>query len=133
MSASATPVGEDGGSGSQVADPAAERDVPVADRVVTALLMVGLVVLVPIASFLGLLFSMASDGCVGDAPCSSGQIMSGVLVAAASPVLTYLVALVVVVLRVRARRRTWWVPVLALVVGAGLWFLGGVIAALGAS
>ena len=82
MSASAVDRGEDRGSGTQVAGPAAARAVPVA----------------------------------------------GV-----SPVLTYLVALVVVVLRVRARRRTWWVPVLALVVGAGLWVLGGVIAALGAS
>ena len=133
MSASATHGGEGRESGTQVADPAPARAVPVADRVVTALLMVGLAVLVPIASFLGMLFSMASDGCIGDAPCSSGQIMSGVLVAAASPVLTYLVALVVVVLRVRARRRTWWVPLLALFVGAGLWILGGVIAALGAS
>ena len=31
--------------------------------------MIGLALLVPIASFLGLFFGMASDGCVGDTPC----------------------------------------------------------------
>lgn len=109
------------------------RQTSTVERVVTALLMVGLAVLVPIASFLGLLFSMVSDGCTGGNECDSGRIGLGVLVAVGSPVLVFLGALVMVVRRVATRRSAWWVPLVALVVGAGLWILGGVIAATGAS
>ena len=107
------------------------RQTSTVERVATALLMVGLAVLVPIASFLGLLFSMVSDGCMGGNECDSGRIGLGVLVAAGSPVLVFLGALVVVVRRVATRRSTWWVPLVALVVGAGLWILGAVVAGSG--
>ncbi|WP_457208677.1 hypothetical protein [Nocardioides sp. P5_C9_2] len=114
-------------------EPAAYDDLPrrtsSVERAVTALLMVGLAVLVPIASFLGLFFMMVSDGCTGDAPCREGQIGLGVLVAVGSPVVVFLVALAAVVTRVVRGRSAWWVPLVALVVGAVLWGLGAVIAA----
>jgi hypothetical protein len=116
-----------------VTEPATYDDLPrqtsTVERVVTALLMVGLAVLVPIASFLGLFFMMVADGCNGDAECSGGRIGLGVLVAVGSPVVVFLVALAVVVIRVVRRQSAWWVPLVALVVGAGLWALGAVIAA----
>ena len=63
-------------------EPATYDDLPrqtsTVERVVTALLMVGLAVLVPVASFLGLFFAMVSDGCTGDTECNGGQIGLGV-------------------------------------------------------
>ena len=104
------------------------RQTSTLERVVTVLLLIGLAVLVPLASFFGLFFGMASDGCGGDTRCSTGQISAGIVVSAGSPWVVYLVALVVVIVRWARRRRTWWVPIAALVLGAGLWALGGFIA-----
>ena len=116
-----------------MSEPATYDDLPrqtsVVERVATALLMVGLGLLVPVASFSGLLFAMVSDGCTGDTPCNDGQIGLGILVAVGSPILVFVVALVVVIARVARRLPAWWVPLVALAVGAGLWILGAVIAA----
>ena len=101
------------------------------ERAVTVLLMVGLAVLVPLASFFGLFFGMASDGCIGNARCSSEQITVGIAISAGSPWIVYLVALGVVIVRWVRRRRTWWVPISALAVGAALWALGGFVAVSG--
>ncbi|KRF07585.1 hypothetical protein ASG88_01775 [Nocardioides sp. Soil777] len=105
------------------------RQTSTVERAVTALLMVGLAVLVPIASFLGLFLGMVSDGCTGDTACNGDQIALGVLVSAGSPVVVFIVALVVVVVRVVRRLPAWWVPLVALAAGAGLWVLGAVVAA----
>ncbi|GAA5123082.1 hypothetical protein GCM10023339_42390 [Alloalcanivorax gelatiniphagus] len=102
------------------------------ERSVTVVLMVGLAALVPLGSFFGLFFGMASDGCVGDAPCDSDQIGLGVAVAALSPVVVFIAALVVVLARFARRRSAWWVPLVALVVGGLLWATGGIIAFSGA-
>ena len=107
------------------------RQTSTVERVVTVLLMLGLAVLVPLASFFGLFFGMASDGCVGDTRCSSGQISAGIVISAGSPWVVYLVALAVVIVRWARRRRTWWVPIAALVVGTALWALGGFVAVSG--
>jgi hypothetical protein len=103
------------------------RQTSTVERAVTLLLMVGLAVLVPIAGFMGLLTSMASDGCMSDNPCNSDLIGLGVAVSALSPAVVFLVALVWVIKRWRARRTTWWVPLVALAGGAALWALGAVI------
>ena len=107
------------------------RQTSTVERTVTVLLMVALAVLVPFASLFGLFFGMASDGCIGDARCSSQQITVGIAISAGSPWIVYLVALGVVIVRWARRRRTWWVPVAALVVGAALWALGGFTAVSG--
>jgi uncharacterized BrkB/YihY/UPF0761 family membrane protein len=104
------------------------RQTSVVERSVTVLLLVCLAALVPIASFFGLFFGMASDGCVGDNPCDSDQLGTGVGLAAMSPIGVLLVALVWVFRRWRARRTTWWVPLVALAAGVALWMLGGIIA-----
>ena len=104
------------------------RQTSTVERAVTVLLMIGLAVLVPLASFFGLFFGMASDGCIGDNRCSSEQITVGIVISAGLPWVVYLVAAVVVIVRWVRRRRTWWVPLAALVLGAALWALGGVVA-----
>jgi hypothetical protein len=102
-----------------------------ADRVVTVVEMVALAVLVPIASLFGLFFAMASDGCIGDVACSSTVITLGIAISAASPWVVWLVALVLVIRRWVRRRTTWWLPLVALAVGAALWALGALVAVSG--
>lgn len=106
-----------------------QRQTSSVERVVTVLLMIGLAVLVPIASFFSLFFGMVSDGCVGDVRCSSGLITLGIALSAATPWIVYVVALAVVIRRWVRRRRTWWVPIAALAVGALLWISGAIVAA----
>jgi hypothetical protein len=100
------------------------------ERTLTVLLMIGLGILVPIVAFMGLLFGMVSDGCAGDASlCNEDQIGLGILIASGSPVFVFITAFIVVVKRFRQGRPAWWVPLAALVAGAGLFVLGGVVAA----
>ena len=102
------------------------RAVSPADRVVTVLLLVGLAVLVPIAGFMGLLTSMASDGCAANA-CNADLMSVGIFTSALSPAVVFLVALAVVVKRWRRGRPTWWIPLVAVVAGAVVWFGGALI------
>lgn len=96
------------------------------DRVVTVLLLVGLAVLVPIAGFMGLLTSMASDGCTANA-CNADLVSVGIFTSALSPAVVFLVALAWVVKRWRRGRSTWWIPLVAVVAGAVVWFGGALI------
>ena len=97
-----------------------------ADRVVTVLLLVGLAVLVPIAGFMGLLTSMASDGCMANA-CNADLMSVGIFTSALSPAVVFLAALAWVVKRWRRACSTWWIPLVAVVAGAVVWFGGALI------
>lgn len=101
------------------------------ERICTVLLMVGLGFTALIASFLGLFFSMVSDGCMGDADCSSGRIGLGVAIASLSPIVVFVVALVLVVKRFRRGLPAWWVPLAGLAIGVVLFLLGGAVAGSG--
>ena len=57
------------------------------------LLLVGLAVLVPIAGFMGLLTSMASDGCMANA-CNADLMSVGIFTSALSPAVVFLAAFV---------------------------------------
>jgi hypothetical protein len=117
-----------------VTDPAPYADPPrvsPVDRVLTVLLLVGLAVLVPIAGFLGLLTSMASDGCIGGNPCNTALMTVGIFTSALSPVVVGLGALGWVIVRWVRGRSTWWVPLVAVVVGALLWIAGALVTASG--
>ena len=106
------------------------RQTSTVERAVTVLLMLGLAVLVPIATFFGLFLGMVSDGC-GEGTCTTIQVTAGVLISSGSPWVVYLGTLAVVILRWVRRKTTWWVPVAALVAGAAIWFVGANIAVLG--
>lgn len=104
---------------------AAPRISPV-DRVLTVLLLIGLAVLVPIAGFMGLLTAMASDGCMGST-CNTAMMTAGISTSALSPVVVGVGALVWVIVRWARGRSTWWVPLVAVVAGALLWFAGALL------
>ncbi len=99
-----------------------------ADLVIAVVLLVALGLIAPVFSFFGMMFGMVSDGCMGSASCNSDQIMLGVLVAAAAPWIALVGGITAVVLRVRRRRRVWWVPLVAALIGAGLFVAGAIIA-----
>ena len=115
-----------------MSDPGTYDDLPrqtsTVERAVTVLLMIALAVLVPLASFFGLFLGMASDGCVGNARCSGEMITVGIGISTVTPWVVYVVMLGVVIVRWLRRRRTWWVPLAALVVGVALWAVGGFVA-----
>lgn len=111
--------------------PAPQADPPrisPVDRVLTVLLLVGLAVLVPIAGFMGLLTSMASDGCMANT-CNGAMMTVGISTSALSPVVVGLGALAWVIVRWARGRSTWWVPLVAVVVGALLWIAGALVTA----
>ena len=103
------------------------RTVSTADRVVTVVLMLALAVLVPVAGVLGLLTVMASDSCGSSTECNTGMIGFGVIFSTLAPAVVFLVALVWVAVRWRRDRPTWWLPLVAAVVGAAGWVLGAAI------
>ena len=103
------------------------RQTSTVERGATILLMIVLAVLVPVGGLMGLLTSMASDPCGSSTSCDTGQIAVGVVISAVSVAVAFVVALVWVVIRWRARRTTWWVPLVALAVGAAFWALGAVV------
>ncbi|WP_107767651.1 hypothetical protein [Nocardioides terrigena] len=104
------------------------RQTSTVERAVTALLMVGLAVLVPIASFFGIFFGVGYDGCVGDNPCDTGRLALGSAVGAVSPPVVFLATLVWVMVRIARRRSAWWVPLVGLAVGTAIWVLGAILA-----
>jgi hypothetical protein len=104
-----------------------ERRIGTADRVVTVMLLIVLAVLAPIAGFMGLLTSMASDGCGASTSCNSGLIGVGVFTSALSPIVFGIAALVWVIVRWVRDTSTWWVPLVGALLGAGGWALGATI------
>ncbi|GAA1922112.1 hypothetical protein GCM10009797_14750 [Nocardioides hwasunensis] len=105
----------------------APQETRATDRVVTVILLIGLAVLAPVAGFMGLLTAMASDSCGSGTECNDGLVATGVFTSATSPIIVALAALVWVVVRWRRGRATWWVPLVAVVVAAGTWWIGALI------
>jgi hypothetical protein len=97
------------------------------DRVVTVMLLVCLAVLAPVAGFMGLLTAMASDGCGSATACNDTMIGVGVFTSAGAPIVVALVALVWVIVRWVRGRSTWWIPFVAVLVGAAGWAIGAFI------
>ena len=105
---------------------APRREVGTLDRVATVVLLLGLLVLVPVASLMGMLTAMASDSCT-PSTCNDALLGAGVITSAASPVVAGFAALVWVVVRWSRGRPTWWVPLVALPAGAAGWLLGALV------
>jgi hypothetical protein len=99
---------------------------------VTWLLVLALAGVAALASSLGMLLTMASDGCMGGNPCNESVIWLGVLIATASPWAVVVAAALVCALRLGSRRQAWWVPLVGAVLLVPLWILGAYVASLGA-
>lgn len=94
------------------------------DVVLAVALLVVLVALAAALGFAGAFLVMASDSCGSAAPCRTGQLSAGVLVAMLGPAVVAVVAIVSVVERLIRARLAFWAPLAGLAV-AVLVFAGG--------
>jgi uncharacterized BrkB/YihY/UPF0761 family membrane protein len=99
------------------------RPVRVWDIVVTVVLVVLLGILALFASYFGLFFSMASDGCFDD-NCNYDLLTFGVWFAVISPWVLLLITIGVAVTLLIRRRLAFWVPL----AGAALTIVGFFVA-----
>jgi zinc transporter ZupT len=77
---------------------------------------------------LGLFIAFISDSCGASSTCDSDRIALGMMTPLGVSVLLFVVSLVQVVLRMRADRSVWWVPIVWTVLSAGGVVLGFVVA-----
>ncbi|CAM3766734.1 hypothetical protein [Nocardioides zeicaulis] len=98
--------------------------VPTADRVVTVLLLAVLGYAAASGSLLGVLLTIEADDCQAVVPCLDGPTGTGFLASGLAPLVFWLAALVVVLVRWGNRRPTWWVPLAAVVPALGVWAVG---------
>lgn len=75
-----------------------------------------------------LIFVSDSCGASGVNTCSSGQLLIGILIAAALPPLTMLGMGIFAIVRLVRRGRAWWVAAIGLVGAAAFWFAGAALA-----
>lgn len=88
--------------------------------------------LAAVASFIGLMSMMISDGCMGvEEECDFTRMEIGVAIAVFGHWVVLVAALVLMILRSKRSRTIWWVPILSLALGAGVW-VGGLALAMSA-
>jgi len=110
--------------------PPAKPPVRVWDVVLTSVLLVLLGVLAAIVSFFGFFLAMASDPC-GVRDCSTELIGLGMLTAVGLPWVVLLVAVVLAIVMMVKRRIAFWIPLVAVPLVIGSWFVGAFIASAG--
>jgi uncharacterized BrkB/YihY/UPF0761 family membrane protein len=103
--------------------PAAKPPVAVWDVILTiALIVVGSGITWVLVIF-GALLGFAGDGCQ-DITCSFSQIGIGIIVAIFAPIVLFLIAIVLSIVRLVQRRRAFWVPLVGIVVAILGWVVG---------
>lgn len=95
------------------------------DIVATVVLLVLLVLGGLVTSFMSLFLVMASDSCgTGSTECNEGQLVLGVLVAAAAPWVAIVGMGVWAIVRLVRRKVAWWVAMLTIPAWGLLFALG---------
>lgn len=100
------------------------------DIVLTSVLLLLLACLTAIVSYFGFFLAMASDPC-GAVECNDGLIGLGMLTAVLLPWIVLIVILVVAIVRLVRRRLSFWLPLAAVPLVIGSWFVGAAIASAG--
>lgn len=103
-----------------------------ADRVVTVLLVLAIGYVAAFGGLVGFVLTVEADDCQSIVPCFDGPTTTGFIASALAPVAFWLGGLVVVIVRWANRRPTWWVPLVAGVLGLMVWAGGLAVAASGA-
>ena len=70
-------------------------------------------------SFMGLMLVLGSDSCGASSTCDDGRIATGVMFGVAAPVVLWIAALVAVIVRQARVKRSWWIPLLVIVLSVG--------------
>jgi hypothetical protein len=100
------------------------RPVIMWDLVLTIVLLVVMIGAALLASFLSFFLAFASDSC-GAVTCDTDRIASGMLVAMIGPLAVALLALIAAVVVLVLKRIAFWIPIVGIVLLAGV-FVGGV-------
>lgn len=82
---------------------------------------------------LGLFIAFISDSCGASSVCDTDRIAIGMMTPLAVAVIFFLVSLVQTIVRMRADKSVWWVPIVWTVLSAGGVVLGFAIAESGVS
>ncbi|MFT4136878.1 hypothetical protein [Microbacterium sp.] len=100
------------------------------DIVLTSVLLLLLAALAAIVSYFGFFLAMASDPC-GAVACDTTLIGIGMLTAVVLPWIVLVVVIVVSIVRLVRRRLSFWLPLAAVPLVVGSWFVGAAIASAG--
>jgi uncharacterized BrkB/YihY/UPF0761 family membrane protein len=100
------------------------RPASVGDIVVSVVLMIaggmGFIML----AVLSLLLGMVSDGCGSESDCNFDLMGVGFVIALVGPPVSYLTSLVWTIVRLKQRRRGWWVPLVGAFMALAVWGVG---------
>lgn len=100
------------------------RTLDITLSVVFGVLGAGLAV---VLGFLGVFLAFVSDSC-GTNACNTDQLTAGILVGTLLPAFVFVIALVVMVVRLVRHKRAFWVPLVGIVASLGAWALGAALA-----
>ncbi len=103
------------------------RPVVVWDLVTTIVLLVLAVIIAAVLTFSAFFLVFASDPCGASTACDTGRMGAGFFLALLGPGAVTLVTVIVAVVLLVVRRRAFWVPIVGILLSAGVWVGGAVL------
>lgn len=104
-----------------------KRPVIVWDLVLTIVLLVILVGVALLASFFSFFLAFASDPCGAAVECDTDRMALGMLIAMIGPLAVGLVTLIAAIVVLVLKRIAFWIPIVGIVLVAGIFFGGAAI------
>lgn len=103
------------------------RPVVVWDLVTTIVLLVLAAVVGAVLTFAAFFLVFASDPCGASTVCDTGRMGAGFFIALLGPAAITLVTVIVAVVLLILRRRAFWVPIVGILLAAGVWIGGAAL------
>jgi uncharacterized BrkB/YihY/UPF0761 family membrane protein len=107
--------------------PRARRPVIVWDLVTSIILLVVAVVVAAVLTFAAFFLVFASDPCGASTVCDTDRMGAGFLIALFGPAAVTLVTIAVSVVLLVLRRVAFWVPIVGILLAAGVWVAGAAL------
>ncbi|WP_431198012.1 hypothetical protein [Leifsonia xyli] len=105
----------------------ARRPVVVWDLVTTIVLVVLAAIIAAVLTFAAFFLVFASDPCGASTVCDTGRMGVGFFIALLGPAAVTLVTVIVAVVLLVVRRRAFWVPIVCILLAAGVWVGGAAL------
>ena len=103
------------------------RPVVVWDLVTTIVLLVLAVIIAAVLTFAAFFLVFASDPCGASTVCDTARMGAGFFIALLGPAAITLVTVIVAVVLLVVRRRAFWVPIVGILLAAGVWIGGAAL------
>jgi len=107
--------------------PPTRRPVIVWDLVTSIVLLVIAVVIAAILTFASFFLAFAGDPCGASTVCDTGRMGAGFFIALFGPGAVTLVAVIVTVVLLALKRISFWVPIVGILLAAGVWVAGAAL------